>query len=127
MIHAMNAIPDARRVSLPETRRRPSGRLVGDMRRTFLSKWRSAAGTALLEVVGDGVEIRPGDAVVRVDVLDETFEHEKHLRAARHIRMNGEREHRVVVFAIHPVELVAPHLFDVPRVDEAVAVRAALD
>ena len=34
---------------------------------------------------------------------------------------------RVVHLAVDPVELVAPHLLDVARVDEAVAVRAGLD
>jgi hypothetical protein len=41
--------------------------------------------------------------------------------------MNRDREHGVIVFAVDPVELVAPHLLDIARVDEAMAVRRLLD
>jgi hypothetical protein len=49
------------------------------------------------------------------------------MRAARYVGVDGDREHRVIVFAVDPVELVAPHLLDVARIDEAVAVRRLLD
>ncbi len=60
-------------------------------------------------------------------VMVEALQHHQHMRAARHVRVDGDREHGIIVFAVHPVELVAPHLLDVARVDEAVAVRRRLD
>jgi len=41
--------------------------------------------------------------------------------------MDGEGKHRPVILAIYPVELVAPQLLDVARVDEAMAVGRGLD
>src|SRR5215211_698741 len=82
---------------------------------------------ALDEVVGDLLHRRPADAVVAVDVIDQPFEHQQTLRPAAHIRVDGQAVRRVVHLPVDPVELVAPQLLDVVRVDEAVAVRRALD
>ena len=84
-------------------------------------------GSTLREVVGDLVEGRPAHAVVPVDVLDDPLVHQQHLRAAAHVGMDRHREDGVVVLAVDPVELVAPDLLDVARIDEAVAVRRRLD
>src|SRR5258706_221222 len=43
------------------------------------------------------------------------------------VGMDGYRARRRVHLAIDPVELVAPDLFEMPRVDEAVAVGRRLD
>ena len=49
------------------------------------------------------------------DVFDEPLEHQEHLRAARYVWMNGQRKYRPFVFAVYPVELIAPQLLDVAR------------
>ena len=56
---------------------------------------------------GDLVERRPAHAVVPVDVLDQPLEHQQHLRPARDVRVDREREDGVVGLAVDPVELVA--------------------
>lgn len=58
---------------------------------------------------------------------DEPLEHEQHLWAAGHVGVDGEGDDAVVLLPVDPVELVAPHLLDLARVDEAVGVGAALD
>src|SRR5207237_10720716 len=78
------------------------------------------------EVVRDLVERRPADPVVAVDVLDDPLEHQDHLRPPAHVGVDRHPEDGVVLLAIDVVELVAPDLLEVPRVDEAVAVRGAL-
>src|ERR1700756_3244971 len=69
----------------------------------------------------------PVHARMSVYVFDESLEHQEYLRAARDVRMNSQWKYRPFVFAVYPVELVAPQLFDVARIDEAVAVRRGLD
>jgi hypothetical protein len=64
----------------------------------------------------------PVHARISVYVLDEPLQHQEYLRAARDVRMNSQWKYRPFVFAVYPVELIAPQLFDVTRVDEAVAV-----
>ena len=44
-----------------------------------------------------------------------------------YVRVDRHGEDRIVVFAIDPIELVAPHLLDIAWIDEAVAVRRLLD
>src|SRR5919202_1356505 len=82
---------------------------------------------ALCEVVGDLLEGRPLHAGVAVYVVDQALQHKKVLWPARDVRVYGEAVHRVVHLAVDPVELVAPQVFDVPRVHEAVAIRGVLD
>src|SRR5215213_5972751 len=82
---------------------------------------------ALDEVIGDLLHRRPADAVVAVDVVDQALQHKQALRPAAHVWVDGQAVRCVVHLAIDPVELVAPQLLDVARVDEAVGVRRALD
>src|ERR1700733_12955353 len=84
--------------------------------------WMAAA-----EIVGDLVEGAELHARMLRDIVEHTLQHQQHLRPPRDVGMNGHGEHRVIVFAIDPVELVAPQFFDVARLDEAVAVRRTLD
>src|SRR5699024_5509366 len=78
--------------------------------------WASTSRAALLEVLGDGVEVRPLHTVVAVDVLDEALQHEQHLRPAGDVRVHGDGERGVVHLPVDPVELVLPHLPDVPGI-----------
>src|SRR5699024_8928725 len=79
------------------------------------------------ELISDLIEGRELDAVVRLEVLDETLQHELYLRAARDIGVQGDGEDRVIVLAVDPIELVAPKIFNITRADKAVAVRRGLD
>src|SRR5262245_37570546 len=79
------------------------------------------------EVLSDLLERYPLHAAMRGDVLDDPLEHEQDLRAPGHVGMDRDRERRVVHLAIDPVELVTPDLFEVPRVDEAVAIGRGFD
>src|SRR3981081_3762323 len=67
------------------------------------------------------------DALVTAPVLDEALQHQQHLRAAGHVRVQGYREGRVVHLAADPVELGPPQLLDVAWADETMAVRGLLD
>src|SRR5207244_13555480 len=60
-------------------------------------------------------------------LLVRTLENPDPLRPPAPFRVARHPEDRVVLLAIDVVELVAPDLLEVPRVDEAVAVRGALD
>src|SRR5690242_6997465 len=75
------------------------------------------------EVVRHLVHRHEADAWMADHVMVEPLQHHQYMRPARYVRMDRYRKDRVVVFAINPVELVAPHLLDVARIDEAVAVR----
>ena len=101
-------------------RRRPRGR-------DPLMRRQSLRGAPVGEVVRDLVERGPADALVRVDVLDDPLVHEEDLRPAAHVGVDRHGEDRVVVLAVDPVERVHPDLLELPRVDEAVAVRRGLD
>src|ERR671932_2673006 len=79
------------------------------------------------EVVGNLLEGCPLHAGVAVYVVDQALQHKEVLRPARDVRVYGETVHRVVHLAVDPVELVAPQVFDVPRVHEAVAIGGVLD
>lgn len=74
--------------------------------------------------LGHGDELDP---VERGPAVQQSLEHEKHLRPPGHIRMQGQRDDGVVLLAAHPIELIVPHLFDIPRVDEVVRVGMLLD
>jgi len=58
----------------------------------------------------------PSDTRMATDILDESLQHQQHLWAPRNIRMDGQREDRVVAFAVDPVEPVTPQLLDIPRI-----------
>src|SRR5699024_726523 len=82
---------------------------------------------ATSEVIGDAREGGPFHFRVRVDVLDQSLQHEQDLWASRDIRVNRHRKRGIVHLAVDPVELVAPHLFNVSRVHESMAVWVLLD
>jgi hypothetical protein len=82
---------------------------------------------AAQEVVGDLVARHEAHALMRLEMLDQALQHQQHLGAAGDIGVDGDGEDRVVVLAVDPVELVAPHLLYVARIDEAVAVGRLLD
>lgn len=63
---------------------------------------------------------------MRGDVVDEALQHQQHLRAAAHIRVQRDRQDRVVQLPVYPVELVLPVLFQGARADVAVAVVGVL-
>jgi hypothetical protein len=63
----------------------------------------------------------PVHARMPVYVFDEPLEHQENLRATGDVRMNSQWKYRPFIFAVYPVELIAPQLFHVARVDEAVA------
>ena len=67
------------------------------------------------------------DPCVAVDIFNQALVHEEHLRSAADIRVDGHREHGVVIFTIDPVELITPYLLDVAGVHKAVAVGRLLD
>src|ERR1700691_125141 len=82
---------------------------------------------ALPEILCDLLECRPANALVAVDVFDQPLEHHDDLRATTHVRMDGEAERRIAHLAVNPVELLAPQVLDVARIDGAVAVRGFFD
>ena len=53
--------------------------------------------------------------------------HEKHMGSSRNIRVNRDGEDKLVVLSVEVVEVVAPDIFHVPRVDKAMTVGCALD
>src|SRR5690606_29506093 len=73
---------------------------------------------ALAEIVCDLLERSPFDPLMPIDIFDEPLEHQEHLRAARHVGVDGEGEHAVIHLAVDPVELVAPEFLDVARIHE---------
>src|SRR6266436_686401 len=79
------------------------------------------------EIVGHLIHRDELYARMRRDVAVEPFQHQEHLWPPGDIGVNGDGEHRIVIFAIDPVELIAPGLLKVARTDEAVTVRALLD
>src|SRR5580700_1701305 len=104
---------------LPSVRfRRPS-----DDRGPFLAAER----IALAEVFCDLLEGGPADAVMAADVFDQPLEHHDDLRPAANVRMDGEAERGIVHLAVDPVELLAPQVLDVARIDKAVTVRGFFD
>lgn len=53
--------------------------------------------------------------------------HQQNLRSPRHVRVYRDGEDKLVVLPVEVIELIAPEVLDVARVDEAVAVGGALD
>src|SRR5918993_5306762 len=104
-----------------------SGLAARPLRDHALRAGRAGAGVALPEIGGDLRKRRPAHPLVPGDVVDEALQHEQHLGPPGDIGVDGDGEDRVVVLAVDPVELVAPDLLQVPRVDEAVAVGRLLD
>src|SRR5271165_2985999 len=92
-----------------------------DRRPRLAAEWIAPA-----KILGDLLECKPFDAIVAVDVLDQALEHEDYLRPTAHVRVYGHRENAVVHLTVDPVELFPPHVLDVGRADEAVAVRDLL-
>src|ERR1700722_3136606 len=82
---------------------------------------------ALPEILCDLLEGRPANTPVAVDVFNQPLEHHNDLRATTHVRMDGEAERRIVHLAVDPVELLAPQVLDVARIDKAVTVRGFFD
>src|SRR5207248_1333994 len=79
------------------------------------------------EVVGDRFAGHPAHALMLIDVVDEALVHRQYLGPPTHVGVDGQLVHRVVVVPVDPVKLIAPQLFDVARIDKAVAVRRLLD
>src|SRR5688572_28304183 len=88
---------------------------------------RLVARVALDEVVGDLLEGGEPHARVALDVIVKALQHEQILRLTRYVRVDREGEDGVVVLPVNPVELVPPHLLQMARIDEAVAVWRRLD
>src|ERR1700691_3035149 len=82
---------------------------------------------ATAEIVRNLVE--GGELYARMfgDIVVDALQHQQDLRPSGNVRMNGHGEHGVVVFAVDPIELIAPQLFDVARLDEAVTVGGILN
>src|SRR5579871_828656 len=68
------------------------------------------------EVFADVLHCQPANALVRVDVGNQTFKDEQDLGPPGNVRMNGDRKHRIVHFPINPIKLIAPHLLYVARI-----------
>src|SRR5690606_31859377 len=83
-------------------------------------------GTAIV-VVGHFIEGDEANALVALHVVEQALKHEQHLRATRDVRVDRDGKNRVVVFAVDPVELIAPHLLDMAGIDEAMAIGRLLD
>ena len=79
------------------------------------------------EIVRYLVESPELDPVVGRYVGRQPLQHQQYLRPAADVGVDSDWEDRLVVFPIDEVELVPPHLLDVPGVDEAVAVGRSLD
>lgn len=60
------------------------------------------------------------------DVIDHALKHEQHLRPSADVWVDGDGEYSIIVFAVDPIELVEPELFDVSWVYKSVAVRRRL-
>ena len=83
----------------------------------------AAKRVTLAEIIGDVLKGCPFHARMLGDVFDQALQHQQNLRTARHIGVDGKGEDGIIHLAVHPIELVAPHFFDVTRVDEPVRVR----
>src|ERR1700728_4388904 len=81
----------------------------------------------LRKVVGHLVHGAETHAGMTDHVMIEPFQHHQDVRTPRDVRMDGDWEHGIIVLAINPIELVAPHLLDGVWADEAVAVGRFLD
>lgn len=55
------------------------------------------------------------------------FMHQQHMRPSRNIRVDSNREDKLIILAVEVVEMVAPDILHVPRVDKAMTVRRVLD
>src|SRR5215216_1319473 len=86
----------------------------------------AGARVTLPEIGGDLLEGRPPNPVVPIDVVDQALQHEQNLRPPGDVGVDRDREDHVVILAVDPVELVAPDLLEVTRVDESMAVRRLL-
>jgi len=60
-------------------------------------------------------------------VGEEPFKHEDDVRVAGDVRVHGDGEDEVVVFAVEVVEVVAPELLDRLGVHPAVGLRGGFD
>lgn len=49
------------------------------------------------------------------------------MRPSRNIRVDSNREDKLIILAVEVVEMVAPDILHVPRVDKAMTVRRVLD
>jgi len=87
----------------------------------------SRRGVAGREIIGNLIEGDPPDALVLFDVVDNSFEHQKDLRMSREIGVEIDGEYGMVQLPVDPVELVAPHLFQLSWVDPAMTVGVGLD
>ena len=53
--------------------------------------------------------------------------HQQHMRSARDIRMDRDWGDKFVILAVEVVEMVAPYVFDVARIDESMTIRRLFD
>lgn len=53
--------------------------------------------------------------------------HQQHMRPSRNIRVDSNREDKLIILAVEVVEMVAPDILYVSRVHKAMAVRRVLD
>lgn len=49
------------------------------------------------------------------------------MRPSRNIWMDSNREDKLIILAVEVIEMVAPDILHVPRVDKAMAIRRVLD
>lgn len=53
--------------------------------------------------------------------------HQQHMRPSRNIRVDSNREDKLIILAVEVVKMVAPDILHIPRVDKAMAIRRILD
>ena len=83
-----------------------------------LSKWHGPADLCYLssrvlahEIICDFIERIKCHPFVRHDVLNQPLEHQKYLRSAANIGVDGNRKHSFIILSVDEIKLVSPHLF----------------
>ena len=80
-----------------------------------------------LEIIADVLHLHPLDARLAADVLDQSLQHENHMRMAADVRMDGHWEAKVVVFPVEKIEMISPQVFNVLWIHPAVGVGSLFD
>ena len=80
-----------------------------------------------LEIITDVLHLHPLDARLAADVLDQSLQHENHVRMAADVRVDGHREAKVVVFPVEIIEMISPQVLNILWVHPAMGIGSFLD
>ena len=80
-----------------------------------------------LEIIANILHLHPPDARLAADILDQSLQHENHVRMARDVRVDRHGKAKIVVLPVKEVEVVSPQVLDVLWVYPPVRVGRFLD